>query len=164
MPVYRLVHEPGSYVVTMPNAYHAGFNAGFNVAEVSAPVSGFGSGWHCSCQIGIAVDMPGAPAKLRCVTMHLNASPMLSHRPLLSLHTDALAPAYPLSWAQAVNFAPSQWIPFGTDVAEKYRATRKPLTLRCDNRVGPHLVCDRMAPHGGRQDVPAWHPCASTVA
>ena len=34
VPVYRVVHEPGSFVVTMPNSYHAGFNCGFNVAEV----------------------------------------------------------------------------------------------------------------------------------
>ena len=32
---------------------------------------------------------------------------------------------------QAVNFAPSNWIPYGTDIADKYRATGKPLTLRC---------------------------------
>ncbi|KAL4433266.1 hypothetical protein ABPG77_003314 [Micractinium sp. CCAP 211/92] len=65
VPVYRVVHEPGSFVVTMPDAYHSGFNCGFNVAE-------------------------------------------------------------------AVNFAPSNWIPYGTDVAEKYRATGKPLTLSHD--------------------------------
>ncbi|KAL4448340.1 hypothetical protein ABPG75_005559 [Micractinium tetrahymenae] len=65
VPVYRVVHEPGSFVVTMPDAYHSGFNCGFNVAE-------------------------------------------------------------------AVNFAPSHWIPYGTDVAEKYRTTGKPLTLSHD--------------------------------
>ena len=35
VPVFRVVHEPGSFIVTMPNSYHAGFNCGFNVAEVS---------------------------------------------------------------------------------------------------------------------------------
>ncbi len=28
VPVSRLVHEAGAFVITMPNAYHAGFNTG----------------------------------------------------------------------------------------------------------------------------------------
>ena len=33
MPVYRAVHEPGTFMFTSPGAYHAGLNTGFNVAE-----------------------------------------------------------------------------------------------------------------------------------
>lgn len=31
--VYRVVHKPGSFVLTAPKGYHAGFNCGYNVAE-----------------------------------------------------------------------------------------------------------------------------------
>lgn len=65
VPVYRLVHEEKSFVVTFPNAFHSGFNTGFNCAE-------------------------------------------------------------------AVNFGPPDWLPYGTDRAQKYRKDWKPLTLSHD--------------------------------
>ncbi|KAK9803401.1 hypothetical protein WJX72_006240 [[Myrmecia] bisecta] len=65
VPVHRVVHREGSFVITFPNAYHAGFNTGFNCAE-------------------------------------------------------------------AVNFGPPDWIPYGTDIIEKYRKDGKATTLSYD--------------------------------
>ena len=64
----RIVHEAGSFVITMPNAYHAGFNTGYNCAE-------------------------------------------------------------------AVNFAPCNWMPYGGDIVRKYRAQRKPVTVSYDQML-----------------------------
>ncbi|BDA42391.1 probable lysine-specific demethylase JMJ703 at N-terminal half [Coccomyxa sp. Obi] len=65
VPVHRLVHKEGSFVITFPNAYHAGFNTGFNCAE-------------------------------------------------------------------AVNFGPPDWLPWGTYVADKYRREGRSATLSHD--------------------------------
>eukprot|EP00210_Caulerpa_lentillifera_P004119 g3928.t1 len=65
IPVYRIEHNPGTFVVTFPNSYHGGFN----------------SGWNC---------------------------------------------------AEAVNFAPADWLPHGTDVLKKYRMQKKPTTFSHD--------------------------------
>ena len=35
VPVHRLVHEEGSFVITFPNAYHSGFNTGASTCDVS---------------------------------------------------------------------------------------------------------------------------------
>ncbi|KAK9803314.1 hypothetical protein WJX73_000542 [Symbiochloris irregularis] len=65
VPVHRLVHEEGSFVITFPNAYHAGFNTGLNCAE-------------------------------------------------------------------AVNFGPPDWLPWGHYVGNKYRKDAKAATLSND--------------------------------
>ena len=64
VPVHRVKHYEGSFVITFPNAYHAGFNTGFNCAE-------------------------------------------------------------------AVNFGPPDWLPWGTDIAEKYRQAACCKVLGC---------------------------------
>jgi hypothetical protein len=58
VPVVRTVQEPGQYVITFPQAYHAGFSHGFTCAE-------------------------------------------------------------------AVNFAPADWLPFGTSSVERYRGEQR---------------------------------------
>ena len=83
--MYRIVHEAGSFAVTMPNAYHAGFNTGFNCAE-------------------------------------------------------------------AVNFAAPPWIPYGTDVADKYRSTRKPTTMSHDSLIVSLVTAAGHMPAPGADD------------
>lgn len=43
--------------------------------------------------------------------------------------------------AEAVNFGPPDWLPYGTDRAQKYRGDLKPLTLSHDAL----LVCGQSA-------------------
>ena len=33
VPIYKIIHEPGTFVLTWPKAYHGGFSSGFNVGE-----------------------------------------------------------------------------------------------------------------------------------
>ena len=33
VPVYRVIHEPGTFVITFPRAYHGGFSAGVHIGE-----------------------------------------------------------------------------------------------------------------------------------
>lgn len=89
MQICRLEHNPGSFVITFPNAYHGGFNSGWNFAE-------------------------------------------------------------------AVNFAPPDWLPHGTDATLKYRMQAKSTTFsndallvtlvegliaRHNKNVNPHQKC-----------------------
>jgi hypothetical protein len=50
VPVYRMNHEPGTFMITFPRAYHSGFNHGFNFAESTnfAPGSWIPWGRLCS--------------------------------------------------------------------------------------------------------------------
>lgn len=65
VPVVRAVQRAGEFIITLPSAYHCGFNAGFNVAE-------------------------------------------------------------------AVNFGPASWLPYGTDAVRKYRQEKRHCTFSHD--------------------------------
>jgi hypothetical protein len=97
----RLVHEAGSFVVTLPNVYHSGFNTGFNVAE-------------------------------------------------------------------AVNFAPAEWLPFGSDVVARYREQRKPPSVSHDMllitlvRAAKEVAEAQQQAKEGERQLPATRTCQHT--
>ncbi|XP_022756969.1 lysine-specific demethylase JMJ706-like [Durio zibethinus] len=68
VPVYKVVQNPGEFVITFPRAYHAGFSHGFNCGEAVNFAIGDWFPW-------------GAVASLRYA--HLNRVPLLPHEELL---------------------------------------------------------------------------------
>jgi len=133
VPVHRLVHEEGSFVLTFPNAYHAGFNTGARRARATSARSAY-------CQ-GSAHALP--------VSARTSAGWLFSsctdHAAGVS---DFVSPGLPWRWArceaagarcgagfncaEAVNFGPPDWLPWGSYVADKYRAEGRSATLSHD--------------------------------
>jgi JmjC domain, hydroxylase len=48
IPIFQMKHGPGTFLVTFPKAYHAGFSYGFNVGEAVnfATYDWLSSGWE----------------------------------------------------------------------------------------------------------------------
>lgn len=107
--MHRLVHREGSFVITFPNAYHAGFNTG------ALPPHGTRHSYSSS----VLVVSRSMLLVRRCQQL------------LLQVVLMQLAFAG-FNCAEAVNFGPPDWLPWGTYVANKYRREGRSATLSHD--------------------------------
>ncbi|KAG8380515.1 hypothetical protein BUALT_Bualt06G0023700 [Buddleja alternifolia] len=88
IPCYRLVQNPGEFVVTFPRAYHIGFSHGFNCGEAA----NFGTPKWLSVAKEAAVRRAA-----------MNYLPMLSHQQLLYLLTMSFISRIPRSLLPGVR-------------------------------------------------------------
>merc|ERR1711964_449263 len=88
-PVYRVLQEPGQFVVTWPAAYHAGFSHGFNICEaVNFAVPQWIS-FGDQCSTAYAHCRRPSPVKFKKmifnIAQHIDKYPNLSHSDLRKL-------------------------------------------------------------------------------
>ena len=114
MPVCRLVHHERSFVITFPNAYHAGFNTGASAAHAHAA--------RC-CLSMLAAPEQSVWGGLQHLLQRLRTSRACSGSPPYPAGTNC---------AEAVNFGPPDWLPWGHYVQEKYTRDGKAATLSND--------------------------------
>lgn len=83
VPVYAATQEPGQFIVTFPQAYHCGFNMGFNCAEAVnfAPADWLSYGARCTERYRVVHRKPVFPHDMLMVN--------LAKEPLLDVEASA---------------------------------------------------------------------------
>lgn len=126
--MHRLVHKEGSFVITFPNAYHAGFNTGEAHLQPPRPL------WSLSFYTLSATHQAKkhAEARMREVVPFNNSFSCPGLRVRMRMTEIGMCCGPGFNCAEAVNFGPPDWLPWGTYVADKYRREGRSATLSHD--------------------------------